>query len=91
MIIGINEKHQIKQLHNITDPLLTAIEIDEETNPFKGWTDIKIMCYCYEKNDNSTAIYPYVDYNKILELEQESLSMQAQIVDLQIEVLLGGI
>lgn len=92
MLIGINNLYQIKQIHEITDASLIQIDLDvtAEKYPFKGWNDERILCYCYKDDGKSISIYPYIDDKKIEEFENEVLSLQAQVVDLQIEVLLGG-
>ena len=92
MIIGINEKYQIKQIHNITDSTLTVIEIDENSEyyPFKDWTEERIKCYCYKQDNQGICIYPYVDTRKIDEIEQQTLALQAQVIDLEFEKILGG-
>lgn len=73
MLIGVNKSNQIKQIKEITDVTLTIIELDEtaETYPFKGWSDTKILCYCYKAGGNGMSIYPYVDTNIIDKLEAE--------------------
>lgn len=63
MRIGINGQHEIKQIGDITDLTLAIIELDEiqENYPFHGWSNARILCYCYRNNINSISIYPYVD------------------------------
>ena len=65
MIIGINKLYQIKQVRDITDTLLTVVELDElsEDYPFKDCSDSKILCYCYKQTENGTSIYPYIPTN----------------------------
>lgn len=84
MKIGINELYQIKQIREITDTSLTTIELDEtaENYPFKGWSDTKILCYCYKADENGTSIYPYIDTNLIEKIEMDN----AKILQLQSEV-----
>lgn len=92
MLIGINEKHQIKQIRNITDNSLTVIELDEtsENYPFKGWTDTRILSYCYKNDGNSTSIFPWVDTRAIDQYENEVLNLQAQVIELEFEKITGG-
>lgn len=75
MIIGINEKKQIKQVREITDETLLAINLDEtsESYPFKGWADEKILCYCYDDNGKSVSVYPYIDINIIEKIDDMAM------------------
>lgn len=93
MKIGINEKYQIKQINNIIDSNLIVIDLDEasEFYPFKNWTDEKIKCYCYKQDENSISIYPYINTDKIQEFENEVLNLQAQVINLEFEKIIGGI
>lgn len=71
MKIGINALHQIKQVREITDANLTILELDESSEfyPFKGWSDTRILCYCYKVSDDGISVYPYIDTNIIERLE----------------------
>lgn len=92
MLIGINQNYQIKQIREITDRTLMKIEFDEndEFYPFKGWNDTRILCYCYKNDGKSTSIYPYVNTEKIKEFENEVLNLQAQVIELEFEKIIGG-
>lgn len=84
MKIGINEKYEIKQVRDITDLSLTQIELDETnpTYPFNGWTDEKILCYCYKTDGGSVSIYPYIDpkvIEKIDDMAKRNLVNRADI------------
>lgn len=74
MIIGVDNLHRIKQINNITDTSLAVIELDETTEdyPFKGWSDIKILSYCYEKDVQGFSLYPYIDINVVEKLEDRN-------------------
>lgn len=78
MIIGINDQHQIKQIREVTDETLTQIALDEEAEsyPFKGFSDIRVLCYCYKKDEHGFSVYPYIDTNVIekLEILQQSMA-----------------
>lgn len=71
MVIGINNRNEIKQVKNITDSSLTVIDLDETAldYPFNGWSETKILCYCYESSDKGVSIYPYIDSNIIEKIE----------------------
>lgn len=94
MLIGINERYQIKQVRTITDESLTVIDLDEnnELYPFKDWLDVRILSYCYKMEGNSVAIYPYIDLKIIEKLElqeQENLTLALAIAEVY-EILTGG-
>jgi hypothetical protein len=61
MLIGVNEKHEIKQINTITDESLKVIEVDEneEEFVFEGYSEEKILCYCYKVEGNNIYTYPY--------------------------------
>lgn len=91
MKIGINEYYQIKQIREITDTTLIIIDVDEDSfsYPFYGWSDNRILSYCYKKTKGGLSIYPYIDTNIIEKIEQqegERLKLQA-IID---TMLTGG-
>lgn len=90
MKIGINSLYQIKQIREITDTALTVIELDElaETYPFEGYSDTKILCYCY-KNDNGISAYPYIDTNLIERLEAGT--QENQLLSMKIDENQGAI
>jgi len=99
MKIGINELYQIKQMREIIDTSLTVIELDElaTSYPFKGWSDTKILCYCYKDTGEGLSIYPYIDTNIIEKIEtdnekikqlNEQLSNTQEAVDF---LIMGGI
>ena len=86
MRIGINSLYQIKQMREITDLSLTVIELDETAYeyPFKGYSDTKILCYCYKADETGLSVYPYIDTNLIEKFDGyaktvESLAVAGQI------------
>lgn len=92
MKIGINALHQIKQVREITDENLTILELDESSEfyPFKGWSDTRILCYCYKVSDGGVSVYPYIDTNIIerfegAESQNEMLMMALAELDMQRE------
>lgn len=69
MKIGINNDYKIMQVNNITDETLTVIEFQpnavnewgmlEVNNPFEGWSEERLLGYCYEITlDGVEKIYP---------------------------------
>lgn len=63
MIVYVNENVEIHDVGTTTDPDLTAVEIlDDEENPFTGWSDAKICCYRVEVVEGHVVMFtPYVD------------------------------
>lgn len=100
MLIGINNIYQIKQIRDINDTSLTVIELDEtdQLYPFKGWSDAKILCYCYKQTDNVVSIYPYIPTNIVEKIEadnmkilqQEVAGTNAMVLEFMETILLGG-
>ena len=43
MIIYVDNENQIKSVNAVL-PSLTPIEINDEDNPFDGWSEAKICC-----------------------------------------------
>lgn len=80
MIIGINDRYQIKQVREITDNNLIIIELDEtsEFYPFINWNDTKILCYCYKQTEQGLSIYPYIPTNIIEKIEQDNEKIAVQ-------------
>ena len=70
MLIGINDKYQIKQIRTITDTTLTQITVDEEV--FKNFSDIKILHYCYKPTQGGYSVYPQIDPKLIDQMEQDA-------------------
>jgi hypothetical protein len=64
-IIGINYKHQIEQVNEITNKELKKIELNKEEGiyPFNNFDDEKILTYCYEETEYGIKIYPYKKRN----------------------------
>ena len=62
MILYVNNKNEIKDVNTTSDPSLIALEVNDETNPFKDWSTAKICCYVVQVSDGIiTAFYPYID------------------------------
>jgi len=86
MIVFTNDKLEIKDVGTTDDASLTENYIDDECNPFKGWSTAKICCY------KATILFgrvvmmtPYVD-SKLLEhidqLGQQTAENNAAALDL---------
>ena len=93
MKIGINEAFQIKQIGEITDNNLIVIELDEtsEAYIFRGWSDTRILCYCYEATENGVSIYPYIDINIIEKMEADSAKISQNRADTDYLAIMTGV
>lgn len=65
MIIGINEKNEIKQIHMITDEDLKIIDIDRELI-FGDMSDYMILNYKYEELEDGCIISPVKEYQQLI-------------------------
>ena len=71
MILYVNENNEIKDVNSTTDPSLIALQIDDETSPFEGWSTAKICCYKVEVAEGAvTMMTPYVDSHLIEHIDQ---------------------
>ena len=63
MIVYTDSNGCIKDVGTTTNPDLIEVEINDETNPFAGWSDAKICCYRIQVDEegNVTMMTPYVD------------------------------
>lgn len=63
MIVYVNQNGEIHDVETTTDETLTPVEIlDDEENPFTGWSDAKICCYKIHVTDGHVDMMtPYVD------------------------------
>lgn len=79
MIIGINDSAEIKQIRQITDNTLTQIDLLDEV--VKGWSDIRILNYCYKDDESGYSLYPAIDLVQIdvLELKSENETLRIRI------------
>lgn len=77
MKIGVNELHQTKQVREITDTALTIIDLDESADDyqFRGWSDTRLLCYCYVDGGDCISWYPYIDTNIIDKLEANAMTL----------------
>lgn len=93
MKIGINNLYQIKQLNEITDMSLAVIELEEtsEKYPFNGWSDTKILCYCYKQDENGTSVYPYIDTNIIEKIDADNEKILKTSADLDYVAIMTGV
>lgn len=66
MYVSVNKKNEIKMVGVSTDPNLTALYINDDNNPFDGWSSAKICCYKVNVKDGIVMMLtPYVDSRMI--------------------------
>lgn len=62
MIVYVDAESKIRAVNTTTDESLKPLEINDETSPFKGWSNAKICCYKVSVSDGIvTMMTPYVD------------------------------
>lgn len=62
MILYVNEKNEIKSVNSTTDETLTALEVNDEGNPFADWSVEKICCYKVNVENGYVTMYtPYIE------------------------------
>lgn len=67
MYVSVNKKNEIKKVGVTTDPNLTSLYIDDDENPFEGWSEAKICCYKVIVKDGIVMMMtPYID-SRLLE------------------------
>ena len=83
MILYVNEKNEIKDVNTTSDPSLIALEINDETNPFKDWSIAKICCFkATVDNGIVTSMSPYVDSELIEHIDR----LGTEIADLRARI-----
>ena len=62
MKIFVDDAGRIKDVNTTENPDLTELTIDDEDNPFEGWSELKICCYKVQVSEGRvTSMTPYVD------------------------------
>ena len=62
MILYVNDRNEIKDVHSTKDTTLTEIIINDEENPFKDWSIAKICCYRVDVREGVVRMFtPYVN------------------------------
>lgn len=83
MYVSVNKENEIKMVGVSTDPNLTSLYIDDENNPFNGWSEAKICCYKVEVKDGIvTMMTPYVDSRLIDHFDQVGQSTEVNKSDI---------
>ena len=62
MIIFVNDRNEIKDVHSTKDTSLKEVFIKDEENPFKNWSIAKICCYRVDVREGVVCMFtPYVN------------------------------
>lgn len=62
MILYVNDRNEIKDVHSTNDTSLMKIIINDEENPFKDWSIAKICCYRVDVREGVVCMMtPYVN------------------------------
>ena len=71
MIVFVNQNYEIKDVDHTDLEGLTAIEINDDNNPFANWSIAKICCYrVFIVDGMVTMMTPYVDTRIIEHIDQ---------------------
>ena len=62
MILYVNDRNEIKDVHSTKDNTLTEIIINDNENPFENWSIAKICCYRVDVREGIVRMFtPYVN------------------------------
>lgn len=62
MIVFVDSDSKIRAVGKTSDESLTPLFINDEDNPFAGWSKAKICCYMVSVSNGVVTMYtPYVD------------------------------
>ena len=62
MIIFVNDRNEIKDVHSTNDTSLKEVFINDEGNPFENWSIAKICCYRVDVREGVVCMFtPYVN------------------------------
>ena len=62
MKVYVDDNNCINAVHTTDDATLTELSINDDANPFNGWSTAKICCYRVNVKDGMvTMMTPYVD------------------------------
>ena len=83
MYVSVNDKNEIKEVGISTNPLLTSLYINDEENPFNGWSNAKICCFKVNVKDGIvTMMTPYVDSISLDVIDQLGKSTEVNAGDI---------
>lgn len=83
MYVSVNKKNEIKMVGVSTDPNLTALYINDDNNPFDGWSSAKICCYKVNVKEGIVMMLtPYVDSRMIEHFDALGLENEVNASDI---------
>lgn len=83
MYVSVNKKNEIKMVGVSTDPNLTSLYIDDEHNPFEGWSEAKICCYKVNVKDGIVMMMtPYIDSRLLDHFDQIGMATEVNASDI---------
>lgn len=83
MYVSVNKKNEIKMVGVSTNPNLTSLYIDDEENPFIGWSEAKICCYKVHVKDGIVMMMtPYVDSRLLEHFDQVGIATEVNASDI---------
>lgn len=83
MYVSVNKKNEIKMVGVTTDPNLTSLYIDDNENPFDGWSEAKICCYKVNVKDGIVMMMtPYVDSRLLDHFDQVGMATEINKTDI---------
>lgn len=83
MIVYVNANNEIKAVNTSSDASLTALTINDDANPFNGWSTAKICCYKVTVQDGFvTMMTPYIDSRFLDNFDQLGLSTEVNTKDI---------
>ena len=70
MKVYVDNEQKIRAVNSTDDTSLTELIINDETNPFKDWSEAKICCYKVTVSEGYvTMMTPYVDTRVVEQLD----------------------
>lgn len=90
MIIFVNDRNEIKDVHSTNDTTLKEVVIHDEENPFKDWSIAKICCYRVDVREGVVCMMtPYVNSLIIEHLDRlgsQNGQTEESVTDLEVAV-----
>ena len=78
MIVFVDSENKIKAVNTTHDHSLTPLEINDEANPFNGWSTAKICCYKVNVSNGFVIMMtPYVPSSSIEGLDNTGKQVDA--------------
>ena len=71
MKVYVDDEQKIRAVGSTNDESLIELVIDDETNPFKNWSEAKICCYKVTVSEGFvTMMTPYIDSRLIESIDR---------------------